>query len=224
MTELSIVAERKCSNDARRSASDKTSFVCTADHHTKGIVRLRSYTLPDEPDIPATICQAALATSATTTFFDPAAIGNRSFADGGLANNPVNEVEEEASNIWCSETADLKPLVKCFISIGPGTPNMNAFEKNMLKTLLDIATETERTQSDFISRWAKQSDENRYFRFNIDQGLQSIGLDEYEKQGQMEAATELYLTHAAQKFRVRGCIQNLSLKQGVYIESFGKIQ
>ena len=37
----------------------------------------------------------------------------------------------------------------------------------------------------------------------------------------MEAATEGYLTHVAQKFRVEDCIENLKLKQSVYIEDFG---
>src|SRR5437763_13425967 len=92
------------------------SFVCTADRHTKDIVRLRSYSLPHEPNICATICQAALAMSAATTFFDSVSVGERLFADGGLgANNPVEEVEGEAFNIWCAETGDLKSLVKCFI-------------------------------------------------------------------------------------------------------------
>jgi predicted acylesterase/phospholipase RssA len=63
-------------------------------------IRLRSYSLPDELNIPATICDAALATSAATGFFDPVSIGVRRFVDGALgANNPVDEVEGEASNI-----------------------------------------------------------------------------------------------------------------------------
>ena len=42
----------------------------------------------------------ALATSAATGFFDPVSIGARRFVDGALgANNPVDEVEEDASNI-----------------------------------------------------------------------------------------------------------------------------
>lgn len=225
MTGLGVDVERECSADTRRWSSDQISFVCTADRDTKDIVRLRSYSLPDEPDICATICQAALATSAATTFFDPVSIGDRTFADGGLgANNPVDEVEGEASNIWCSETGDLKPLVKCFISIGTGSPGKKAFDDSMIKflsqTVVDIATETENIEKKFIARWAKHFDENRYFRFNVDQGLQNIGLDEYKKKGAMEAATKGYLTHTAQKFRIRDCIQNLALKQSVYIESF----
>lgn len=83
-------------------------FVCTTAKETAGITRLRSYELPDELSIPATICDAALATSAATGFFDPVSIGARQFVDGALgADNPVDEVEGEASNIWCSETGDL---------------------------------------------------------------------------------------------------------------------
>src|SRR6266536_5622186 len=98
-----------------------TSFVCTTAHETKGTTRLRSYSLPGELEsqVPPTLCQAAVATSAATRFFDPVTIGARKFIDGALGgNNPVVEMEEEASKIWCPDTADLKPLVKCFISIG----------------------------------------------------------------------------------------------------------
>jgi hypothetical protein len=140
------------------------------------------------------------------------------------ANNPVDEVEGEASDIWCSETGDLKPLVKCFISIGTGNPGKKAIEDNMLKflsgTLVDIATQTENTERRFIAKSRQHFDEKRYFRFNVDQGLQNIGLAEYQEQGAIEAATDGYLDHQAQKFRVRDCIQNLKLKQSVYIESF----
>lgn len=217
--------ERKLRNATKWHSSNEISFVCAADHDTKSIVRLRSYTLPEESNIPATICQAALATSAATTFFEPVRIGNRTFADGGLgASNPVDEVESEAMNIWCSESADLKPLVKCFLSIGTGNPGIKAFEDSIFKflgqTVVAIATETEETEKRFIAKWRKHYDENRYFRFNVDQGLQAIGLDEYKKKGAMEAATERYLDNQAQKNHVRNCIQNLSLKQSMYIKDF----
>jgi predicted acylesterase/phospholipase RssA len=186
-----------------KSHSNNISFVCTAARETKDIIRLRSYSLPDEPNIAATVCQAALATSAATTFFEPVDIGDRSFADGGLgANNPVDEVEGEASNIWCSETGDLKPLAKCFVSIGTGNPGKKAFEDSLVKflsqTVVQIATETENTEKKFVARWAKHFDEKRYYRFNVEQGLQDIGLDEYKRKGVIEAATEGYLTHTAQ--------------------------
>lgn len=145
--------------------------------------------------------------------------------DGALgANNPVDEVEGEASNIWCSETGDLKPLVKCFISIGTGHPGTNAIEDKLLKflsrTLIDLATETENTEKKFIAKWRQHFDEKRYFRLNVEQGLQRVGLAEYEEEGAIEAATENYLNHQAQKFRVRDCVLNLRQKQCVYNETF----
>ncbi|KAG9240166.1 kinase subdomain-containing protein, partial [Calycina marina] len=204
------------------------TFVCTVDQNTKGIVRLRSYTLPEESNVSATICQAALATSAATTFFEPVPIGNRMFADGGLgANNPVEEVEGEAANIWCSKSGDLKPLVKCFVSIGTGNPGIKAFEESMFRflgqTVVSIATETEETEKRFIAKWRKHFDENRYYRFNVDQGLQNIGLDEYKQKGAMESATDRYLVNQAQKNRVRDCIENLKMKQNKTETTFAAI-
>lgn len=199
--------------------------MCTTANETTETTRLRSYSLPSKLDIPSTICQAALATSAATTFFDPVYIGARKFVDGGLgANNPVDEVEGEASNIWCSQTSDLKPLVKCFISIGTGNPGKKAIEDNIIKlaagTLKAIATETEKTAERFAARWRQHLDEKRYFRFNVHQGLQDVGLAECAEQGRIEAVTNEYLAQIEQKFRLRNCVINLKAKESVYIENF----
>ncbi|KAK9384173.1 hypothetical protein V1515DRAFT_624563 [Lipomyces mesembrius] len=219
------ISEADLFNDGKERGC--RTFVCTVDQNTKSIVHLRSYALSDESNINIrpSICQAALATSAATTFFEPVRIGNRTFADGGLgANNPVDEVEGEAADIWCPQSAELKPLVKCFLSIGTGNPGIKAFEDSIFKflgkTVVDIATETEETEKRFIAKWRKHYDENRYFRFNVDQGLQDIGLDEYKQQGAMESATERYLVNQAQKNRVRDCVENLELKQNKTGPSF----
>lgn len=222
--ESSAAVECKCFQVSRREEADSDSFVCSIAHETKDIIRLRSYDTSKLP-IRATILQAALATSAATTFFNPVTIGARKFADGGLgANNPVDEVAGEASDIWCSQTGDLKPLVKCFVSIGTGNPGKKPIEDSMLKflsgTLADLATQTENTEKKFIHDWRQHFDEKRYFRFNVDQGLQNVGLAEYQEQGAIEAATYGYLDHQGQESRVRDCIQNLKLKQSVYIENF----
>lgn len=168
---------------------------------TKGITRLRSYSAPGKPDSPATNCEAALATSAATTFLDPVSIGARKYVDGALgANNPVDEVENETSNIWCPNTRDPKPLVKCFISVGTGK---KAIDDNMLKflskTLIDIITETEKTAIKFIERWAQHYDEKRYFRFNVHQGLQNIRLAECQQRGTIEVVTDEYLEDQEQR-------------------------
>ncbi|KAM5476807.1 hypothetical protein MauCBS54593_000077 [Microsporum audouinii] len=202
------------------------TFVCATDDYTKATVRLRSYKLLDQDKIPATICQAALATSAATTIFDPVLIDGRTFHDGAFgANNPVNEVEAEAINLWRSETADIKPEVKCFISIGTGNPGVKPFENNaygfLRKTLVQIATETENTERKFIDRWRMQYDSKRYFRFNVEQGLQDIGIDEYDRQGHIMSATDSYLTHWGGNSQIRDCVQNLGLKEKITVDGLG---
>lgn len=193
-------------------------FVCTAAKELYGITRLRSYDLPQKPNLKATICEAALATSAATGFFTPVNINGRTFVDGALgANNPVDQVEEEAADIWCPKTGELKPLVKCFISIGTGHPGKKALEDNIFKflskTLVQITTETEETGKKFIGRWRQHYDSRRYFRFNVEQGLQGVGLAEYKEQGTIMTATEQYLDEQTRVSQVRDCVENLEQKQ-----------
>lgn len=132
-------------------------------------------------------------------------------------------MEDEVLNIWCSEkTADLQGQVKCFISIGTGHPGKKAIEDKIIrffsKTLVDLAAETERTAEKFVSRWRHHFDKNRYFRFNVQQGLQDVGLAEYKEQGLIEAATDEYLTQQEQKARMRECVSNLKQKQSEYLK------
>ncbi|KAF2843954.1 hypothetical protein T440DRAFT_73576 [Plenodomus tracheiphilus IPT5] len=147
------------------------TFVCATAKETIGSTRLRSYSLPDEGDVAATVLEAALATS-VVGYFEPVLIGAREFADGALvANNPVDEVEDEAANLWSSNTGDLKPLVKCFILIGTGDLGKKALEDNIValsRNLVGIVTETEKTATRFIARWRQHYDEKWYFRFNVD--------------------------------------------------------
>ena len=199
--------------------------MCAVTKETGRVALLRSYKLSLEPDVPTTICEAALATSAATGFFEPVSIDDRHWVDGALgANNPVDQVETEAANIWCEETGELKPLVKTFVSIGTGHPGKQAIEdkaiKFLTKTLRQITTETEATAAKFVSRWRGHYDQNRYFRFNVQQGLQDVGLAEYHELGTIKGATYDYTTSQEQRFRVRDCVRNLQHKESVYIEDF----
>ncbi|CAI7608433.1 unnamed protein product [Penicillium bialowiezense] len=194
-------------------------FVCTTAKETLQVTRLRSYKISSEGTVSATICEAALATSAATGFFDPVTIGNREFVDGAFgANNPIEEVEEEAADIWCNETRELRPLVKCILSIGTGNPTRvpvdNKMFKFLSKTLVRMATKPESTERRFMARWSNQSNAQCYFRFNVEQGLQEVHMSEYQKRSVIESATLAYLHHSVQKSSVQRCISNLSSKQG----------
>ncbi|KAF2156372.1 FabD/lysophospholipase-like protein [Myriangium duriaei CBS 260.36] len=196
------------------------TFVCTIDNNTKHLVLLRDYNLEEEDSIPVTIQDATRATLAATTFFEPVTIGHRTFSSASLGtNNPVEAVDAEVANLWCPGKSNLLTIVKCFVSIGTGNPGTKPFSDTAFeffnKDLVALATETESTERKFVARWAQQLHEHRYFRFNVEQGLQDVGFDEYDdnKIGFIDGATEGYLTHQAQKFRVRGCVQNLYQKR-----------
>ncbi|PGH34123.1 hypothetical protein GX50_03086 [[Emmonsia] crescens] len=192
-------------------------FVCATAFETKSIVRLKSYRLPGDAYLSPTILDAARATSAATSFFEPANIGTRRYVDGALgANNPVDEVWNEAQNIWCAEDGALEPLVNCFISIGTGNPGVSPMNEGALKVLakdmVKMATQTERTAETFQARHRGLFDRKRYFRFNVAQGLQTVGLEEYKKEGLLEAATDDYLISTEQRVRLRDCVQHLREK------------
>lgn len=201
-------------------------FVCATAIETTGTTCLRSYNLHDGLGIPATICEAALATSAATTFFDPVTIGNRRFADGALgANNPVEVVEGEIKNIWSPFGGKVEDMVQCFVSIGTGDPGKFPVQHNMgpflYETLKKLATETETTARKFAARW---HDYGNYFRFNVQQGLQGVGLHEWEKQGVIEAATAEYLGQVEQKSLMRQCVMNLKSPPGKGIPNHNKLR
>lgn len=182
---------------------------------------IRDYCLRDEDNGDnATIVKAALATSAAPTFFEPVTIDVRPYVDGGLlANNPVNKVLVEAQNIWCPNggIGEIEAMVKCFVSIGTGNPGLNTIKKGavpfLIKNLKDIATETERTAEDFAKQHRGLLGEKRYFRYNVEQGLQGVDLAEYKAQPRIELATDRYLSIQEQKFRIRDSAENLKIKQ-----------
>ncbi|KAJ5765992.1 Acyl transferase/acyl hydrolase/lysophospholipase [Penicillium nucicola] len=194
-------------------------FVCTTSKTTLQTTRLRSYTVPNENALSATICEAALATSAATGYFEPVTIEDCLFVDGAFgANNPIQEVEEEAADIWCTASRDLKPLVKCFVSIGTGNPAQVPIDDNLFKflskSLVRLATKPEGTERLFSARWRSEIKEKRFFRFNVEQGLQGIHMTEFQKQNLIKSATYTYLHHSSQKCCVRDCVLTLVDKEG----------
>lgn len=196
-------------------------FVCAVRKENKAVARLRAYQ-SDTALIEdgATIWEAARATSAASSFFDPISIGKhgQEYVDAGLGcNNPVDEVWTEAQDIWSPEGDDLATLVKCFISIGTGNPGTSPVEDGVFeiftKTMKDIATETEKTAEIFARSHRGLGFQARYFRFNVDQGLQNVGLEEYKKEKELVSATSLYMESQHMQSRTRDCSQAMKDKE-----------
>lgn len=144
--------------------------------------------------------------------------------DGALGqNNPIRFVWAEAQNIWCPEDGRLESRVKCLVSIGTGNPGLTSVGegvKGFVRTLKDIAKETENTTAQSLSQHRGLLDQRRYFRYNVDQGLQDVGLEEYRKQPLIESATRTYLANELQKRSFRDCAKNLGMKQCAFAEDF----
>ena len=201
--------------------------VCAKDVAVTSTILIRSYHCSDElNNIPATICQAVRATSAASSFFDPVTIQpyGRRFVDGGLgANNPVEQLWNEAQRIWCKdERIELSDILKCFVSIGTGHPGIKALNEGAWKffreTLLSITTETEHTAKIFLERHLRLYESKRYFRFNVQQGLQGVELQEYQAVDRIASATVDYMDAQETRSAAQECAMNLKRKQCTCVE------
>jgi len=141
------------------------------------------------------IWEAIRATSAAPTFFDPIQIQDEMFVDGGFGcNNPVNFVYDEAREMWPDRE------IGCIISLGTGMPRVlslqnptlfdTRFPKNWVQVLERTATECDTAHQDMLR---KKELRGKYFRFNVQQGLQGVSLMEWQKLGETASLTEAYL-------------------------------
>jgi len=84
------------------------------------------------------------------------------FIDGAFrANNPIDEVWEEARDIWSPKNDNIAELVKCCVSIGTGASSphrmQNRLDKLFTATMSAIVTETETTAARFRARHSDYS-------------------------------------------------------------------
>lgn len=148
----------------------------------------------------AKIWEVARATAAATSFFDEITINHETFLDGATgANCPVNTMWTEATDIWRDRddpSWNLEDHVKCFVSIGTGMPALKPFSDSIRgigKTLVAIATDSENTVENFKVHHPSLMNTRRFFRFNVPHGLESVGLEEVNKQAGIVAATREYI-------------------------------
>ena len=143
------------------------------------------------------IWEAAWATSAAPTFFEPIYIGRaQPFVDGGLGNNnPSRTVLKEAECLF-----EGRP-VGCLVSIGAGRGDPVRIKRpgfiqkiiptDLIHALKAIATDCESTHEEMFGHFANLP--NTYFRLNVEQGMQGIELSEWEKLSNVEAHTAQYM-------------------------------
>ena len=166
------------------------------------------------------IWEAARATAAASSFFDPITIGGLDLIDGATpANNPVNEMWTEAFDIF-KEGDDwrLEDNIHCLVSIGTGIPAIKPFGDDPLKlgkALLAIATDTEKRAEDFHRHHSHMAQSHRYFRFNVLRGLETVALEEASKRHQIIACTEKYLQSESIYRSIEACARKLIERESI---------
>lgn len=172
-------------------------FVCASMLNTD-TRRLRNYHSNIEEASNCRIWEAARATSAAPTFFDPITFSNGcTFRDGALrSNNPIFELIDEV------QTAFPDPEVSCIVSIGTGIPDPIALRNSLMsvaKAYVKITTDAESVARSFkkicLSPNARFQD--KYFRYSPT-GIGDVRLDEWEKVDVMISSTESYLQDMAE--------------------------
>ncbi|KAI1668000.1 Tetratricopeptide repeat [Pyrenophora tritici-repentis] len=204
-------------------------FVCATSKETSEMVCLTSYkTSRGGSDLlnSVTIWEACRATSAATSFFDPIAVGRfgeQFVYEATGANNPVREMWDQAQLVWGPEPLEGK--VKCLVSIGTGVPSLKPFKDdvfNIGKTLAVIATETEQTAEQFRRERGLLDSTGRYYRFNVDRGLEDIGLEVAKKVKEMAAATRQYISSHEVRTQMQACAGSIAGREyfGEYKTNF----
>jgi hypothetical protein len=119
------------------------------------------------------------------------------FVDAGLGcNNPVKQLLQEATQEFGERE------VSCIVSIGTGKPKVTGFKKSgfglqrvlptdLIKALASMATDAEAEATDMKERY--RNCPGLYYRLNVDRGLESISLEEWEKLGEVKTHTLAYL-------------------------------
>ena len=172
----------------------RPSFVCATRRQRVHTVLFRNY-FSNVEEVEPTIWEAGRATSAAATFFNPISIGpyGEQFIDGATeSNNPIERLLEEARRVW----KDIDGRMGCIVSIGTGQSPSTPWGDNTLKvvgTLKALATETEKTENRFRVSHEGRKWKNLYFRFNVERGLEKIGLEEHNKKAELATATRIYL-------------------------------
>ena len=216
------------SEDCLLQDIDQTSckvFVCATSGSTRKTVVLSSYSTPRTNSDRlkyTTVWQAARATSAASSFFDPIDVQlgsyKESYTDGATgANNPIFTLWQEAKEAFLGPEEVLEDNIDCVISIGTGVPGIEPFGsslKAIAKSIVAISTETEETAKVFRRTHENLVKSERYFRFNVTHGLEVIGLERTDRKDDIVNITNLYLEEDSTDELMKRCVNTLKQHEG----------
>jgi hypothetical protein len=195
--------------------------------------RLRSFHSPSrEYDLEIKIWEAARAATAASAYFKPMPIKigentTEEFIDAAIGcNNPVDYLLQEAvARIGTGRR------LGCLISIGTGTrvveierappglkniAHVKKFARELIGTLKSTATDGEEPHRRLLAKLG--SYQNAYFRFNVPDVADQVGLDKYLKVHILKVATVAHLAEplvSTQIFNAAGVLGRNSSGHGL---------
>ena len=199
-------------------------FVCATNKQTSETITLASYRRARGGNTRLThtrIWEAARATSAASSFFDPITrrMGqyDEEFVDGATgANNPVHILWNEVKDLCEAESVEFN--IQCLVSVGTGVPSPSAFRDDVLgitDTLTRISTETETTAEVFQRAHSDLDSTGRYFRFNVRNGLERIGLEDSKSKDHILTITERYIETQDAFKAIKQCTEVLAKRESL---------
>lgn len=147
------------------------------------------------------IWEAARATSAAPVFFDPIKIGSPpiTYSDDKMSfNNPARVTYEEVQRLWPHRR------IGVFLSLGTGQQSPQSIRRNKLvfgirleaevtQALVKMSESATKVHDQLYAQLRAHNNDPVYFRFNVDQGLADIGLQEWQKTSQLASCIEAYM-------------------------------
>ncbi|KEP45946.1 putative calcium-independent phospholipase A2-gamma, partial [Rhizoctonia solani 123E] len=158
-------------------------------------VMFRSYQARANRAPDCAMWEALYATMAHPAFFKSIDIAEGalkySFVGGELGNsNPLAHVLGEVRDLYPGQ------YVSCIMSVGAGhahTIHIPSTDRQLASLAMKaMATDSERVAEEMARRF--QDTTGVYFRFNVDQGIQDVETDDWEKLGTVGAHTRAYLS------------------------------
>ena len=175
---------------------------------------LRSYQIrdPSQQNYECFLWEAARATTAAPIFFDKISLkaSGATFVDGAMRlNNPIYELVREAERIFHQQS------IGCIVSVGTGWTNSaslaNSKLHNIAAACAKIALDAQGKADEFLhdSFGTELWKAKKYFRFNVEQGMQDVKLDEWKATEKMAAMTAAYLSRKDKAEEVQSCARCL---------------
>jgi hypothetical protein len=135
------------------------------------------------------------------------------FIDGGLGtNNPIEQVLDQAHELFHPSER-----ISCILSIGTGKLERARYKPGfvpsaLIDTLVKVSTDCEAAHEGIERRFESFSD--LYFRFNVEQGLQDVALDDWNRLGEVKTLTVNYLKKVGNQKKLEAVAEAIYTRRG----------